>query len=292
MLVHITKMADRVSGTVIDLEIGAGDCKYVPSILKDGEDDMLNKLEAEIHELWGRIHHKGGPIPRKIVIQYEKAKTGPYAGLEPIYRHPADKCPPTYEYTPLVAELRNRTEDVLGYERGTLNHVLIQMYENGQHHITDHTDKTLDILRDTSVINVSLGAMRRMKIKNKIKKDGVRHSERIELHNGSVFVMGWDTNREFCHGINQDNREQKFKTDEELAFDECRISLTFRGVATYTDGTKLVGQGAPKTEIPCSLEEQQIQMVKAFSAENRDPDFDWDANYGQGFLCVNFSGSV
>lgn len=30
-------------------------------------------------------------------------------------------------------------------------------------------------------------------------------------------------------------------------------------------------------------------MIKAFSAENNRADFDWDADYGCGFDCVNFS---
>lgn len=273
------------------LDIGAGDCKYIESILDDAEEQkMFYDLKDELHDYWGYMHHKGGPVPRKIVIQHEKAKAGPYKDLEPIYRHPIDKCPPTYEFTPLVEDLRDRVEKALGYAPGTLNHGLIQMYESGQHHITDHTDKTLDILKNTDIINVSLGAMRKMKIKDKIKKDGVHESERIALGNGSVFVMGWQTNRLFCHGINQDNRDDKLKDEAELAFDECRISLTFRSVATYVDDAgKLHGQGASQIESDASLENQQITMLKAFSAENRNRDFDWDAQYGSGFSCINFS---
>jgi hypothetical protein len=32
---------------------------------------------------------------------------------------------------------------------------------------------------------------------------------------------------------------------------------------------------------------QELVMLKAFSAENRQPDFDWDAEYGSGFDCIN-----
>jgi len=29
-------------------------------------------------------------------------------------------------------------------------------------------------------------------------------------------------------------------------------------------------------------------MLKAFSKENHDPDFDWNINYGNGFNAINF----
>jgi len=35
-------------------------------------------------------------------------------------------------------------------------------------------------------------------------------------------------------------------------------------------------------------EDEAVQMVKAFSAENRDSHFDWDKHYGGGFSLLNF----
>ena len=203
---------------VQNLEIGAGDCRYCDTILSDEETDhMFEKLNAELETSWSQMFHKGGAVPRKIVIQCEKSKTGEFSGMEPIYRHPVDEAPPTHSYTRIVKEIRNRIEDLLGFERGFLNHVLIQLYPDGESHISDHSDKTLDIKRGTPIINVSIEAVRKMKIKNKIKgDDGTRKSDRIELQNGSVFVMGWETNRRFYHGINQDKRMDTLKTQAEL----------------------------------------------------------------------------
>lgn len=278
----------------IDLEIGAKDCKYSESILTDVEKRrMFLDLNSELKNYWNQMYHKGSPVPRKIVIQYSKHLVGDFKEMIPIYRHPVDVSPPSYEFTPIVEELRNRVEDSLGMERGELNHVLIQLYPDGESHISDHSDKTLDIRRGTPIINVSIGAVRKMKIKNKIKQiDGTRKSDRIELENGSVFVMGWETNRKFYHGINQDKREDKFKSDAELDFGGARISLTFRSIATFVDESgKLWGQGAKhrtnydNQETP---EEEELRMLKAFSAENRELDFDWDEYYGSGFDCINF----
>jgi alkylated DNA repair dioxygenase AlkB len=280
--------------SLVELVIGAGDCRYCESILTDAERPrMFFDLNSELDSLWSQMLHKGGPVPRKIVIQCEAPKDGENAGLEPIYRHPVDVSPPVHRYTPLVEEIRDRVEDLLGFKRGSLNHVLIQLYPDGESHISDHSDKTLDIERGTPVINVSIGAVRKMKIKNKIKgDDGTRHSDRIELQNGSVFVMGWETNRKFYHGINQDKRMESLKSEAELDFGGARISLTFRNIATFIDSAgALHGQGAVResnVESDETDEEEQLRMLKAFSAENREIDFDWDAHYGAGFRCINF----
>lgn len=278
---------------LIGLEMGAGDCKYCQSILTESErDTMFYDLNSELQTYWGEMFHKGGAVPRKIVIQCEKPSEGEFSGMEPIYRHPVDQAPPTYLYTPLVKDIRDRVEDLLGFSRGTLNHTLIQLYPDGESHISDHSDKTLDIQRGTPVINVSIGAARKMKIRNKVKgEDGARHADRIALENGSVFVMGWETNRKFHHGINQDKRIDSIKNESELAFDGARISLTFRNVATFVDlDNVLHGQGAVNdpNDSTETAEEEQLRMLKAFSAENRETDFDWDLHYGEGFRCINF----
>jgi alkylated DNA repair dioxygenase AlkB len=156
--------------TIIDLNIGAGDCRYCESILDDLEKEyMFIDLKAELETYWSKMYHKGGAVPRMIVIQCENQIEGEFKDMEPIYRHPVDQSPPTHQYTPIVMNLRNRVEDLLGFKRGSLNHALIQLYPDGESHISDHSDKTLDILRGTPVINVSIGAVRKMKIKIKLR---------------------------------------------------------------------------------------------------------------------------
>jgi alkylated DNA repair dioxygenase AlkB len=46
----------------------------------------------------------------------------------------------------------------------------VQYYRDGSDYISEHTDKTLDIKFDTSILNFSLGATRKMQLKSK-KKD-------------------------------------------------------------------------------------------------------------------------
>ena len=101
--------------------------------------------------------------------------------------------------------------------------------------------------------------------------------------------MGWETNKKFYHGINPDKREDKFKTQSELAFDGQRISLTFRNIVTFIDENgQLSGQGARKKEEKVLPKDDALNMLKAFSQENRDPNFDWDEYYGNSFDAINF----
>jgi len=78
-----------------------------------------------------------------------------------------------------------------------------------------------------------------------------RPTQRIPLPGGSLFVLGWATNRAMTHEIRQDKRLSSEKRDSEQACGGERISITFRTVATFQrlrDGC-LFGQGAVcKTE--------------------------------------------
>ena len=108
-----------------------------------------------------------------------------------------------------------------------------------------------------------------------------------------MFVLGLETNKEWKHEIKIDKRDDQFKRADELRDEGHRISLTFRHIATYrrrSDG-RLFGQGAryDSEEALNAAVENGVEcvddaeaMLKAFSAENREEDFDWEKHYGQG----------
>lgn len=191
-----------------------------------------------------------------------------------------------------------------------LNHALIQLYRNGDDYISEHADKTLDIERGSSIVNLSIGATRTMILRPKketgssgnimvLPKGTPRPSTRVKMDHASLFVLGWETNQRMTHEIKRDKRDDKFKTDHERAFDGVRISITLRKVATFlcTDDGSLVGQGAPNkakslvSHSPALLAnamEEEDMLLKAFSTENRRSDYDWEELYGDGFSVVNF----
>ena len=245
------------------------------------------------------MYHLSGQVPRLVAVQ----------GLSnadnsvPIYRHPADEAPPLRPFTPSVDRTRILVEGILGHP---LNHALIQLYRNGEDRITEHSDKTLDILRGSFICNVSLGAQRTMVLRSKAsagdKSTGEerlnpgRHTQRVPLPDKSLFVLGEKTNMRWLHGIRPDRRPSLDKSVEERAYGGVRISLTFRHIGTFTDpvaGT-IWGQGA------CSKSREKAGnvihgnvrqtswLVRAFGEENHATDLDWDAVYGEGFDVVNF----
>ena len=157
-----------------------------------------------------------------------------------------------------------------------MNHVLIQLYRTGADFISEHSDKTIDVVRDSRIVNLSLGARRTMTLKTKkdatattagsdqaANADGEEHphdgdgggaavqrtTQRIPLPHNSLFVMGLTTNSRWMHSVHTDKRPENTKDPAERG---PRISLTFRHIGTFlTPAPPPAGQGQ---------EEQQTQQ--------------------------------
>ena len=122
-----------------------------------------------------------------------------------------------------------------------------------------------------------------------------RNSQKVPMPHNSVFVLGWRSNAKWLHGVRADKRPESDRTDEEKAFGGERISLTFRHIGTFTNRnrSKIWGQGAVSKfqatagEVSTSNNSQMEAMIAAFGRENQQVDFDWDAEYGEGFDVMN-----
>lgn len=153
------------------------------------------------------------------------------------------------------------------------NHVLIQLYRDGLDYIGEHSDKTLDIEKNSNIVNYTIGCTRmmRLKQKNKLTKQNIK----IPLKHNSIFVLDWQTNRKYLHYIKQDRRDIKEKNEDELRNNGERISFTFRTIATFVDkDNNVIGQGKEFKKI-----EPDLDMLYAFSKENHDENFDWEKYY-------------
>ncbi|KAL4928211.1 isochorismatase family protein family [Aspergillus undulatus] len=268
--------------------IGEGDSRIIHDI--DFPENAFERLRDEV--AWQKMYHMSGQVPRLVAVQ---GKLTPDGSI-PIYRHPADESPPLQPFSSTVNKIRSTVERILGHP---LNHVLIQLYRDGQDRISDHSDKTLDVVRGSSICNVSLGAQRVMILRQKgsESEDGSgRLTQRVPMPHESLFVLGEKTNARWLHGIKADKRLESEKSIEERAYGGQRISLTFRHIGTFLNptGDTIWGQGAvSKTQgeahpaIHGDSEETE-RLVRAFGDENRTLDFDWDAVYGKGFDVVNF----
>lgn len=247
---------------------------------------------------------KGGEVPRLVAVEGEVGPDGSF----PIYRHPADESPPLHPFSPTVDAIRQHVQKVIQHP---VNHVLIQFYRTGTDYISEHSDKTVDVVRGSNIVNVSLGAQRTMTLRMKRERAKAlpgeaddfepdpplppRTTQRIPLPHNSMFVMGPETNAKWLHGIKQDNRFITMKSPAETFQSGERISLTFRHIGTFlsADQNLIWGQGATgKTRetgraVVHGAKESENLLI-AFGAENHRIDFDWDEYYGLGFDVVNF----
>ncbi|KAM7205390.1 alpha-ketoglutarate-dependent dioxygenase alkB 2 [Naviculisporaceae sp. PSN 640] len=304
-----TKMAEQTEqqpqagpAPIFTKPICEGDTTIILSALSpDLASTAFDRLLTEVS--WAGMSRMGGEVPRRIAVQGEVDEHGNM----PVYRHPADESPPLLPFSPTVEAIKTEIERHLGHP---LNHVLIQHYRSGNDYISEHSDKTLDIVPSSYIANVSLGAERTMvfrtkrpaknstspdKDNDKDKEKSVgpsRQIERAPLPHNSLCRMGLKTNMRWLHAIRQDKRLDKEKSAEELAYNGQRISLTFRQIGTFLDRTqtKIWGQGAVSKEkdspgevINGQEHEETVKLLKAFGAENNSSEFDWAEKYGSGF---------
>lgn len=268
------------------------------SIFKTAFDDLRSEVQ------WQRMLHQGGEVPRLVAVQGAVADDGSM----PVYRHPSDESPPLRPFSPTVLAIKAETERHLGH---ALNHVLIQFYRDGKDYISEHSDKTLDIVKGSYIANVSLGAERTMVFRTKRQSkhasgsdtspsdERKRQTERAPLPHNSLCRMGLRTNMKWLHSIRQDKRAERDKTTAELAFSGSRISLTFRQIGTFLDRDEKIiwGQGGTaKTRDAAKLVingqgPEAVEMLKAFGTENNTSTFDWDARYGKGFDVLHIRSS-
>ncbi|TFA98078.1 DNA oxidative demethylase ALKBH2 [Trichoderma ghanense] len=291
---------DNESDLLAQQKLCEGDADVIMNALPSGlAEEAFEKLEKEV--LWQRMSHQGGEVPRLVAVQGEVSEDG----TMPVYRHPADESPPLLPFSPTVEAIKVEVEKHLGHP---LNHVLIQFYRDGNDYISEHSDKTLDIVRGSYIANLSLGAERTMTLRTKkldkglsgaASDDGRRKIQRAKLSHNSLFRMGLQTNMKWLHAIRRDRRADRDRSAAELAYSSRRISLTFRRIGTFLDRDETIiwGQGATgKTResahaIKNGQSPDAVSMIRAFGMENHASDFDWDAHYGGGFDVLHISNS-
>lgn len=275
-------------------KIGEGDSELVLNILpSDLAEIAFENMRKEV--AWNVMYHRGGEVPRLVAVEGEVVADGSF----PIYRHPADESPALHPFSPTVSLIREHVQKVLKHP---VNHVLIQHYRSGADYISEHSDKTIDVVRGSRVVNVSLGAQRIMTLR--LKRDGMdgrvkgtpRPSRKIPLPHNSMFVLDLETNAKWLHAINHDKRPLHLKSPEEQFMNGERISLTFRHIGTFltADESQIYGQGAKgktrETAQPVVKgAEEATKLLEAFGKENQQSDFDWEAVYGEGSDVLHFT---
>lgn len=119
--------------------------------------------------------------------------------------------PPAASTPAAILEARDRVIDRLGVP---FNSVGLNRYRDGRDSVAPHNDHLDEIREGFPIALVSLGATRRMTIREKAPP---RRATHIDLDAGSLFVMDYATQLHYTHGVP--------KTSDAVGE---RISLAFR----------------------------------------------------------------
>lgn len=248
------------------------------------KDLIFTELYNEVR--WQKMMHQQGEVPRLVCCQGEFGDDGSM----PVYRHPSDQSLPLLHFSPKVQLIRKQAEKLVGHP---LNHVLIQLYRSGNDFISEHSDKTLDIVKGSSIANASFGAQRTMRLRTKKSSNEreERTTQRVHLPHNSLFILGLASNAKWLHGIMADKRLPAERSEAELDYNGIRISLTFRHIGTFLDAKESViwGQGATAksqadaADVINGDEKEAERMIRAFSRENHSSEFNWEEYYSAGF---------
>jgi len=119
--------------------------------------------------------------------------------------------PPATSTPRALLEARDRVVERLGVP---FTAVGLNLYRDGRDSVAPHNDHLNEIRKGFPIALVSLGATRRMVVRD---KEPPRRAVQVDLEAGSLFVMDYDTQLHYTHGVP--------KTSDPVGE---RISLAFR----------------------------------------------------------------
>jgi len=139
--------------------------------------------------------------PKRKTFMYGKDYT--YSGMKQIGVPFDDK----------LSYIAKQIEKKLNLEKGYFNGCLLNYYIDGSSYISYHKDDEKEMISDSVIVSLSLGATRKFYLKN----DETKEVEKLIHNEGEILVMETLTQKEWTHSV---PKEMKVK--------EPRISLTFR----------------------------------------------------------------
>lgn len=136
--------------------------------------------------------------------------------VEPFYRYAKD--------TPMVEDWKGTVlKEVKEYVHEDFgqacNHVVVNQHRDGSDYIGFHHDKSQTFEPESSVLTISLGASRILRLR-KVRGESKGKIVDVKLNHGSMFVLGPETNRNWKHSIVQRKKVRG-----------RRISMTYRAIA-------------------------------------------------------------
>lgn len=184
-----------------------GEAYYHGSIFQPSE---ANALLSDLLESIPWQHDELTIMGRRIVTQRETAWYGdvPFSYT---YSHATKVALP---WTESLRRIRDRVQDVSGHP---YNACLLNLYHDGSEGMGWHSDDEPEIVRDSAIASVSLGAERAFDLKHKQSGEKVR----VMLSHGSLLVMAGECQRHWVHAL-----------PKALRVKGARVNLTFRQMKT------------------------------------------------------------
>jgi len=103
--------------------------------------------------------------------------------------------PPPASVPAAILEARERVGERLGV---TFTAVGLNLYRDGRDSVAPHNDHLNEIVEGFPIALVSLGATRRMVVR---EKEPPRRAVQVDLEPGSLFVMDYQTQLHYMHGV-------------------------------------------------------------------------------------------
>jgi alkylated DNA repair dioxygenase AlkB len=119
----------------------------------------------------------------------------------------------THKALPLPAEFQPYLEFANSLGHGVFNIALVNYYGHGGHYIGKHSDNEPEIVQNSPIVTISLGATRKFRIRDKTNNTKVCD---LELKHGTCLVMGGEMQKRYFHEV------------PKVAKSDRRISITFR----------------------------------------------------------------
>jgi alkylated DNA repair dioxygenase AlkB len=184
----------------IDIQDG-GTLDYDTAFYTREEADVLFE-QIRAATPWQQERSRLGPFPRLTAWYADAGLTYRYSGVT----HQA------IEWTPTLAEVRRRVEEVAGTP---FNSLLLNFYRDGQDSIGYHSDAEPELGVNPAIASISLGCVRQFVLKH--IKTGAKL--KYDLAHGSLLLMGGTCQHHWVHGVP--------KTKAAVGL---RINLTFRNI--------------------------------------------------------------
>lgn len=206
-----SKKAPESRDTTIGLA-GGGELVYIPRFLSEKESaEAYRTLRATLSWEQRVISIFGKRYPQPRLIAWVGDFSYSYSGLT------LSAAP----WPEVLLRLREKVEErVFGESEGQYRGVLLNYYRDGLDSIGMHADDEPEILSDSAIASLSLGATRRLRLRYQAgRREGDEKPAglEIDLEDGSLLLMQGTTQRFWHHGIPKEPRVR-----------EGRINLTFR----------------------------------------------------------------